>query len=239
MLTIQGLTVSYGAIRALDAITLEVPVGKIVALIGANGAGKSTLLNAISGIVPYQAGEVMWEGRPLPRVAHQVAREGVVQVPEGRRVFSNLTVEQNLQVGAYMVKDRSASAERIKAIYELFPRLHERREQFAGTMSGGEQQMLAVGRAIMAGPKALLIDEPSLGLAPLLAKQVLSHIAQVNREQGLSVLLVEQNARQALAIADYGYVLETGRIVGQGTGKALLNDPVVQEAYLGVRRAHV
>lgn len=238
MLTISNLSVSYGAIRALNSVSLEVPQGKLVALVGANGAGKSTLLNSISGVVPYQTGEVLWHGKRLPRVVHQVAREGIIQVPEGRRVFANLTVEQNLHVGAYLEKDPSKSAKRLQAVYELFPRLMERCQQYAGTLSGGEQQMLALGRALMVGPKLLLIDEPSLGLAPLLATQVLNHIAQVCREQQIPVLLVEQNARKALAVADYAYLLENGRVVGEGTGVQLLNDPAVQEAYLGVRRGN-
>lgn len=235
MLTVRDLQVSYGAIRAVDGVSLEVPGGRIVALIGANGAGKSSLLNAISGFVPYR-GQVLLDGESLPRLPHRVVMAGVVQVPEGRRVFANLTVAENLEAGAYLERDRALVRKRLEYAYKLFPRLAERRNQYAGTLSGGEQQMLALARALMARPRVLLIDEPSLGLAPLLAEEVLNHIVALNRSEGLTVLLVEQNARKALAIAHHAYVLETGRIALAGSGRELLADPRIQEAYLGGRR---
>lgn len=212
-------------------VSIEVPAGSIVALVGANGAGKSSLLSAISGLVPY-TGTVTYNGQPLPKQSHQVVAKGLVHVPEGRRIFSNLTVYENLLAGAYTRWDMTRIKQDLARVYKLFPVLEQRRSQYAGTLSGGERQMLAIGRALMSRPQMLLVDEPSLGLSPLLASQVLGLIREVNT-QGVTILLVDQNARKSLQIADYAYVLQQGRIVKEGDACQLLNDPAVQEAYLG------
>jgi branched-chain amino acid transport system ATP-binding protein len=233
MLKIDELSVHYGGIHALQGIGLEVPDGKIVTLIGANGAGKSTTLKAIVGLVKSSGGEVSWNGEKLSAMATKdIVSMGVVLVPEGRRVFPNLTVDENLSLGAYSNSDKVRIAADRKRVFGLFPRLEERQRQKAGTLSGGEQQMLAVGRAIMTRPKLLMMDEPSLGLAPLVVKMIFEIVREINKE-GTTVLLVEQNAKAALEIADYGYVLETGRITLKGAGKELLADDGVRKAYLG------
>ena len=233
MLKIEGLSVHYGGIHALQGIDLEVPDGKIVTLIGANGAGKSTTLKAIVGLAKASGGSVAWNGGTLTgQATKDIVSRGVVLVPEGRRVFPNLTVDENLSLGAYASDDKVAIAANRAKVFELFPRLLERKHQKAGTLSGGEQQMLAVGRALMTQPRLLMMDEPSLGLAPLVVKMIFDIVREINRS-GTTVLLVEQNAKAALEIADYGYVLETGRIILQGPGKELLANDGVRKAYLG------
>lgn len=236
MLKIKDLHVSYGGIKALRGIDLEVPDGKIVTLIGANGAGKSTTLRTISGLVKAESGSITYDGKELLGLSiNKILEQGIAQSPEGRRVFPNLTVLENLKIGAYLRKDRDGIEKDIRWIYELFPRLEERHWQPAGTLSGGEQQMLAVGRALMSRPKLLMMDEPSLGLAPLVVQGIFDIIRAIN-QQGVTVLLIEQNANMALKIADYAYVLETGCITKSGTGAALLADESIKEAYLGKRR---
>ena len=236
MLKIKDLHVSYGGIKALRGVDLEVPDGKIVTLIGANGAGKSTTLRTISGLVKAESGSVTYDGKELLGLSiNKILEQGIAQSPEGRRVFPNLTVLENLKIGAYLRKDRDGIEKDIRWIYELFPRLEERHWQPAGTLSGGEQQMLAVGRALMSRPKLLMMDEPSLGLAPLVVQGIFDIIRTINR-QGVTVLLIEQNANMALKIADYAYVLETGCITKSGTGAALLADESVKEAYLGKKK---
>ena len=236
MLKIKDLHVSYGGIRALRGVDLEVPDGKIVTLIGANGAGKSTTLRTISGLVKAESGSVTYDGKELLGLSiNKILEQGIAQSPEGRRVFPNLTVLENLKIGAYLRKDRDGIEKDIRWIYELFPRLEERHWQPAGTLSGGEQQMLAVGRALMSRPKLLMMDEQSLGLAPLVVQGIFDIIRTIN-QQGVTVLLIEQNANMALKIADYAYVLETGCITKSGTGAALLADESIKEAYLGKRK---
>ena len=233
MLKIKDLHVAYGGIHALRGINLEVPDGKIVTLIGANGAGKSTLLRSISGIVKAKSGSIDYDGQELiGKPINRVLEAGIAHVPEGRRVFPNLTVLENLKVGAYLRKDKAEIEKDLKWVYELFPRLEERHWQLAGTLSGGEQQMLAVGRGLMARPKLMMLDEPSLGLAPLVVQDIFSIIREINR-QGVTILLNEQNANMALRIADLAYVIETGVVTMSGTGKELLADEKVKEAYLG------
>ena len=233
MLEILDLKVSYGAIKALDGISLSVPKGAIVALLGANGSGKSTTIRAITGLAEVQSGDLLFDGRSLKGLPpHAVVRRGVAVVPEGRRVFRNLSVQENLWLGSYIRRDKETLARDLEEIYQTFPRLAERREQPAGTLSGGEQQMLALGRALMSRPRLLLLDEPSLGLAPLLVREVFQIIAQLNR-RGVTLLLVEQNAAAALKIAAYAYVLETGRVVLEGPGAELLTHPHLMDAYLG------
>ncbi len=233
MLKIEKLSVHYGGIHALQGIDLEVPDGTIVTLIGANGAGKSTTLRSIVGLAKASGGGVTWNGERLTgMMTKDIVSRGLVLVPEGRRVFPNLTVDENLSLGAYSRSDRAGIAEDRKRVFGLFPRLEERQRQKAGTLSGGEQQMLAVGRAIMTKPRLLMMDEPSLGLAPLVVKMIFSIVREINKA-GTTVLLVEQNAKAALEIADYGYVLETGRITLQGPGRELLADDGVRKAYLG------
>ena len=236
MLKIKDLHVSYGGIKALRGVDLEVPDGKIVTLIGANGAGKSTTLRTISGLVKAESGSITYDGKELLGLSiNRILEQGIAQSPEGRRVFPNLTVLENLKIGAYLRKDRDGIEKDVRWIYELFPRLEERHWQPAGTLSGGEQQMLAVGRALMSRPKLLMMDEPSLGLAPLVVQGIFDIIRTIN-QQGVTVLLIEQNANMALKIADYAYVLETGCITKSGTGAALLADESIKEAYLGKRR---
>ena len=231
LLEIKDLKVNYGGIEALKGISLQVKQGEIVTLIGANGAGKSTALRAISGLVPIKSGEIIYNGQRINGLGPQkIVAQGLCMVPEGRRVFPNLTVLENLKIGAYLRKDDLTGD--IEHIYELFPRLKERSWQLAGTLSGGEQQMLAVGRALMMRPRLLMMDEPSLGLAPLVIRDIFSIIKTLHQE-GITILLVEQNAHAALRIADSAYVLETGSLGMQGTGKELLDDPRVKEAYLG------
>ncbi len=233
MLAIDNLSVHYGGIHALQGVSLEVPEGKIVTLIGANGAGKSTTLKAVIGLVKASGGSVSWDGEPISGLpTKDIVRRGVVLSPEGRRVFPNLTVDENLSLGAFCRSDKAAVAADRERVFSLFPRLKERMRQKAGTLSGGEQQMLAVGRAIMTSPKLLMMDEPSLGLAPLIVKMIFDIIREVNAS-GTTVLLVEQNAKAALEVADYGYVLETGRITLSGPGRELLADDRVRAAYLG------
>ncbi len=233
ILAVFDLQVSYGAIKALDGVSFGVPRGEIVALLGANGSGKTTTLKAITGLAPAGAGRIVFEGRELTRLpTHEIIRAGIALVPEGRRIFPNLTVYENLLLGAYFRRDQPALVRDLDLIYDTFPRLAERRAQAAGTLSGGEQQMLAVGRALMSRPRLLLLDEPSLGLAPLLVKEVFHIITRLN-QRGVTVLLVEQNAAAALAIAHQGYVLETGRVVLAGSGAELLAHPHLQQAYLG------
>ena len=234
MLRLNSVNVSYGAIQAVRDVSIEVPRGEVVTIIGANGAGKSTLLKSIVGLEPVTNGEVFLDGQDITSTpAHRRTGMGVALSPEGRGVFSDQSVRDNLLLGAYSKKANAAQTEqKIEHFFGLFPRLRERQEQFAGTMSGGEQQMLAIARALMSEPKLLLLDEPSLGLAPLIIKDIFNTIRTL-RETGLTILLVEQMANQALAVADHAYVLETGRITHQGKGSDLLNDPKVRAAYLG------
>ena len=233
MLKIENLYVNYGGIQALRGISLEVPDGKIVTLIGANGAGKSTTLRTITGLVKAASGSIQLDGEELlGKPIDKIVTTGIAMSPEGRRVFPDMTVLENLKIGAYLRKDKAEIEKDIQWVYSLFPRLEERSWQLAGTLSGGEQQMLAVGRALMSRPKILLLDEPSLGLAPLVVQDIFTIIQEINR-QGVTVLLIEQNANMALKIADLAYVLETGNITMSGTGAQLLADDRVKEAYLG------
>lgn len=233
MLQVEDINVYYGAIHALKGVSFHLEKGEIVALIGGNGAGKSTSLNTISGLLRPRTGRVCFEGQELTQVPPQeVVRQGVVQVPEGRRIFPKLSVQENLEMGAYIYNDKEQIRADMEAVMQRFPRLRERRKQFGGTLSGGEQQMLAIGRALMTRPKLLLLDEPSMGLSPILVEQIFEIIREINM-QGTSILLVEQNAQMALSIADRGYVLETGRITLAGDSQELLENPLVIEAYLG------
>jgi branched-chain amino acid transport system ATP-binding protein len=233
MLEVVDLSVSYGAIRAVQGVSLKVPDGKIVALIGTNGAGKSTTLRTICGLQRPDSGKILLDGEDVSRLPPQdIVKRGISMVPEGRRVFPDLTVYENLSLGAYVRTDRAAVKESMEGVYALFPRLRERERQLAGTLSGGEQQMLALGRALMADPKLLLMDEPSLGLAPVLVQEIFALIGRINR-QGKTLLLIEQNARAALTVCDYAYVLETGQIAMEGTGRELLNNDDVRKVYLG------
>jgi len=236
MLKIKNLHTYYGRIKALDNVSLHVRAGEIVSLIGANGAGKTTILNTISGLIPGAQGEVYFEGRKMNGLSpEKVVAAGISQVPEGRQIFGPLTVLENLQLGAYLRfrrKEKEAIERDQEWVFRLFPRLKERIKQIAGTLSGGEQQMLAIGRALMARPKLLLLDEPSMGLAPLVAKDIMETVSQL-RDSGVTILMVEQNARASLRVSDRGYVLETGRMVLQGSSDELLNDDDVKRAYLG------
>lgn len=233
MLEIKDLHVSYGGIQALRGVSLNVPDGKIVTLIGANGAGKSTLMRTISGLVKAQSGSILWNGQELlGKPIDQIVASGTAMSPEGRRVFADLTVLENLKIGAYLRKDKAETEKDLEWVYSLFPRLRERSWQSAGTLSGGEQQMLAVGRALMSKPKLLMLDEPSLGLAPIVVREIFDIIRTVN-QQGITVLLNEQNANMALKVADYAYVLETGTLTLSGTGAELLTNEQVKAAYLG------
>ncbi len=235
LLKVTDLHVNYGGIDALRGISFEVEEGEIVTLIGANGAGKSTTLRTICGLVRSSSGRIVYDGRDITSQSTQrIVSEGIALVPEGRRVFDNLTVKENLQIGAYLRKDKSSIEADIEHVYTLFPRLKERNWQKAGTLSGGEQQMLAVGRAMMTRPRILMMDEPSLGLAPLIVKDIFSIIRQLN-QTGMTILLIEQNANAALRCAHHAYVLETGRITMSGTGEELLADKRVQDAYLGTK----
>mgnify|MGYP004531618315 FL=1 len=231
ILEIKDLSVNFGGIKAVDGISMQVPEGKIITLIGANGAGKSTILRSVSGIVKPQHGDIVFDGESIfGNTPDVIVSKGITLVPEGRRVFPNLTVLENLKIGAYLRKDKLDDD--IEYIYSLFPRLKERNWQLAGTLSGGEQQMLAVGRALMSRPRLIMMDEPSLGLAPLVVKDIFEIIKTINKS-GITVLLNEQNANMALKIADLGYVIETGRITLTGTGEELLSNESVKEAYLG------
>ncbi len=233
MLKVENINVFYGAIHALKGISVEVNEGEIVSLIGANGAGKSTILRTISGLLRAKTGEIFFEGQSISAMpAEDIVRKGISQVPEGRRIFANMTVEENLELGAYIRSDKSGIRRDINKVFERFPRLGERRSQVSGTLSGGEQQMLAIGRGLMSQPKLMLLDEPSMGLAPLLVKEIFSIIKEINAG-GMTILLVEQNAHMALSIAHKAYVLETGRITLSGTAKELSESEAVRKAYLG------
>lgn len=234
MLEIKNLKVKYGGIVALNGINMTIPDGKIVTLVGANGAGKSTTLRSITKLVTPSEGSITYDGKELTSMSTQdIVKLGITLVPEGRHVFADMTVEENLKIGAYLRKDKQNLKQEIEFIHEMFPILKKRSGQLSGTLSGGEQQMLAVGRALMSKPKLLMMDEPSLGLAPLVIKDIFEIIKKVNREQGMTILLIEQNANAALKIADYGYVMETGTIGLEGTGEELLANERVKELYLG------
>jgi branched-chain amino acid transport system ATP-binding protein len=233
MLEIKNLQVYYGAIHALKGINFHLEEGEIVALIGANGAGKSTTLNSISGLQRPKSGEILFQGENLTQIPPQlIVRKGIIQVPEGRKIFAKLTVMENLEMGAFTSKDRAQFLKDVESAYARFPRLQERYKQLGGTLSGGEQQMLAIARGLMAHPKLMLLDEPSMGLSPILVEQIFDIIQDINR-QGTSILLVEQNAQMALSIANRGYVMETGKVVLEGNADDLLHNPMVKAAYLG------
>ncbi len=233
LLTVENLTVHYGAIQALKGISFSVNEGEVITLIGSNGAGKTTTLHAISNIIKKTAGKVTFQDTDITSVpADAIVKTGLIQVPEGRRIFSNLTVRENLEMGAYTRKDKAGIKADMENVFELFPRLKERLRQVSGTLSGGEQQMLAMGRALMAKPKLLLLDEPSMGLAPILVDEIFSIIQKINKD-GTTILLVEQNAFKALSIADRAYILETGNIVKTGAASDLISDDSVRSAYLG------
>ncbi len=232
MLKIKNLHVHYGLIHAIKGVSFEVEQGKIVTLIGSNGAGKTTILKTISGILPKTEGNILFEDKDISMYQpHEIVHKGLSQVPEGRRIFQGLSVLENLEMGAYHRKDKEEIKKDLEEVFTRFPRLKERKNQVAGTLSGGEQQMLAMGRALMSRPKILLLDEPSMGLAPLLVREIFNIIRDINKN-GTTILLVEQNANQALHISDKAYVLETGKIIASGNAKDLLNDPKVKEAYL-------
>ena len=234
MLKINNLNTYYGAIHALKGVNIEVKKGEIVSLIGSNGAGKSTLVNTIAGLLKPKSGEILFEDVKIDNMdAFKIVRRGISLSPEGREVFPQLTVEENLKMGAYINSDKKNIANRFEQVYELFPKLKQRYSQLAATLSGGEQQMLAIGRAIMSRPEILILDEPSMGLAPLLVKEIFEIIKELNEKNGTTILLVEQNAKMALDIAHRGYVLETGKILKSGDAKELLNDDIVRKAYLG------
>jgi branched-chain amino acid transport system ATP-binding protein len=234
MLEVKKLGVNYGAINALQGVSLTVRRGDIVTLIGSNGAGKTTTLKTISGLLKARSGEILYEGRNVANLPpHEIVKLGISQVPEGRMVFANLTVLENLKMGAYLQKDREIIQRQMDYVFGVFPRLKERVKQIAGTLSGGEQQMLAISRALMSKPKFLMLDEPSLGIAPLLVKTIFEKIVEVNQRQGITILLVEQNANLALQVSRYGYVLETGRITLHDESAALRQNPQVRKAYLG------
>jgi len=234
MLEIKNLSVSYGAINALHGISLQINDGDIVTLIGANGAGKTTTLKTISGLLKTRSGEILYDGRNIANLKpHQIVKLGISHVPEGRMVFANLTVRENLAMGAYLQRDQVVVRAELDFVFAMFPRLKERESQTAGTLSGGEQQMLAIGRALMSRPKFLMMDEPSLGIAPLLVKTIFEKIVEINRERRITILLVEQNANLALEISHFGYVLETGRVILQDQSAALRQNPQVKSAYLG------
>jgi branched-chain amino acid transport system ATP-binding protein len=236
ILSVRDLRVNYGAIQALRGVSLDAYPGEIVSVIGANGAGKSTLMNAVMGMVPRASGQVTLEGRPLSPRSYQVTSQGVSLSPEGRKVFAPLTVCENLHMGAFPLKDKAKIAGNLRKVYDLFPRLEERCGQYAGTLSGGEQQMLAIGRALMCSPRVLLLDEPSLGLAPIIIKEIFRELRRINLELGMTILLVEQNAKQALMLSHRAYVLQTGTIILEGSAKDLLHDPEIEAAYLGGRK---
>ena len=233
MLEVKGLQVYYGVIQALKDVSFEVNQGEVIALIGANGAGKTTTLHTLTGLLPAKQGSIIFEGKDITKMpAHKIVELGIAHVPEGRRVFADLTVYENLIMGAYTRKDKKEIAENLENVYKRFPRLKERKNQKAGTMSGGEQQMLAMGRALMSNPKMIVMDEPSMGLSPIFVNEIFDIIEKVSAS-GTTVLLVEQNAKKALSIADRAYVLETGNIVLSGDAKELMNDDSIKKAYLG------
>ena len=234
MLSVRNLDVFYGQIRALQDVSMEVRKGQIVSMVGANGAGKSTLMMAILQIQKPKRGTVLLEGEPLTGGTHRIVEKGVVLVPERRRLYANLTVEENLWMGAYTRRDKAAIVQDMTRLMDTFPIMRKRIGQYAGTLSGGEQQMVAIARGLLGNPKVLMLDEPSLGLAPMIIEQVFEIIREV-RDQGATIFMTEQNAFKALEVSDYAYVLETGRNIMSGTGRELLNDPTVQEAYLGVK----
>ncbi len=233
MLKIENLEVNYGMIKAIKGVSFEVNQGEVIALIGANGAGKTTILHTITGLVAAKGGRITFEGQDLLKIpAHKIVEMGMAHVPEGRRIFQELTVYENLKLGAFIMKDKKQIEKNLKYVYEHFPRLKERKNQIAGTLSGGEQQMLAMGRALMSNPKIILMDEPSMGLSPILVSEIFQIIKEVSAD-GTTVLLVEQNAKKALSIADRAYVLETGKIALEGDAKVLMNDENIKKAYLG------
>lgn len=233
MLNVENLAVSYGLIKAVKGVNFYVNEGEIVALIGANGAGKTTIMHAVNCLIPKTSGNVTFDGKDISAIAaHKLNSLGLTQVPEGRRIFSELSVKENLMLGAYTVKNQLIVKERLERVYQIFPRLKEREKQDGGTLSGGEQQMLAVGRAMMSNPKMLLLDEPSMGLSPLFVNVIFDTIKKI-KEEGTTILVVEQNAKKALSIADRAYVLETGSIVAEGRGEELLLDEKIKKAYLG------
>ena len=234
ILEVRNLTVNYGAITAIHDISLQIRHGDIVTLIGANGAGKTTTLRVISGLLRAKSGQIIYQGKDIGGLPpHQIVQRGLCHVPEGRMIFANLTVLENLRMGAYLQKEKSAILREMDFVFSIFPRLKERSKQIAGTLSGGEQQMLAIGRALMSQPKFLMLDEPSLGIAPLLVKTIFEKIIEINRQRSITVLLVEQNANLALEISHFGYVLETGRVCLQGKSAALRENPLVKSAYRG------
>lgn len=234
LLEIKNLSVGYGVIAALQEVSLAVQPGEIVTLIGSNGAGKSTTLKTISGLLKPRSGQILYQGEDISTLPpHRIVQRGISQVPEGRMIFANLTVLENLQMGAYLQKDKAVIERELTYVFSIFPRLKERTKQIAGTLSGGEQQMLAIGRALMSTPRFLMLDEPSLGIAPLLVKTIFEKIVEINQQHGITILLVEQNANLALQVSHSGYVLETGRITLHGSSKDLRNNPQVRSAYLG------
>lgn len=235
LLNITDLSVFYGGICAINNISLHVNPGEIIAVIGANGAGKSTLMKTIAAIKPQTSGTIEFKGQPLLKDPHKVVTSGITLVPEGRRIFAPLSVRENLMVGAYTRPDKNENQKTLEEVFQLFPRLKERINQRGGTLSGGEQQMLAVGRALMAHPQLLMLDEPSLGLAPIIINSMFDTIVRLNRELGLTILLVEQNASLALEMCHRAYVLKTGQIIMEGTGRELLEDPRVRASYLGIK----
>jgi branched-chain amino acid transport system ATP-binding protein len=234
LLEVRNLTVSYGVIVAIHEISLQIRQGEIVTLIGTNGAGKTTTLRAISGLLKAKGGQILYQGADITNLPpHQIVQRGLCQVPEGRMVFTNLTVLENLNMGAYLQKDKAVIQQELEYVFGIFPRLKERLKQVAGTLSGGEQQMLAIGRALMSKPRFLMLDEPSLGIAPILVKTIFEKVIEINQRHGITILLVEQNAKLALEISQYGYVLETGRVSLQDKSAALRENPQVKSAYLG------
>ena len=236
ILSVRDLVVNYGAIQALKGASLDVYAGEIVAVIGANGAGKSTMMNAVMGSVPRASGQILLDGKELPAKSYQVVSAGVSLSPEGRKVFAPLTVLENLDMGAFPLSDRSQIEKQKEEVFNLFPRLLERKNQYAGTRSGGEQQMLAIGRALMAKPRVLLLDEPSLGLAPIIISEIFKELTEVNKQLGMTILIVEQNARKALQLSHRAYVIQTGKIVMEGKSDDLLHNPEIEEAYLGGKK---
>ena len=236
ILSVRDLVVNYGAIQALKGASLDVYAGEIVAVIGANGAGKSTMMNAVMGSVPRASGQILLDGKELPAKSYQVVSAGVSLSPEGRKVFAPLTVLENLDMGAFPLSDRSQIEKQTEEVFNLFPRLLERKNQYAGTLSGGEQQMLAIGRALMAKPRVLLLDEPSLGLAPIIISEIFKELTEVNKQLGMTILIVEQNARKALQLSHRAYVIQTGKIVMEGKSDDLLHNPEIEEAYLGGKK---
>ena len=234
ILNVNDLNIYYGGIHAIKGISFNIKKGEIVSLIGANGAGKTSTLHAVSGLIPIKSGEISLNGINVTNIeAHKLVKQGMAHVPEGRRIFTELTVTENLEMGAYTRNDKDSVKKDMENQFKLFPRLAERKKQLAGTMSGGEQQMLAMARALMSRPALLLLDEPSMGLAPLLVQEIFRIIEKINKEHGVTILLVEQNANMALSIANRGYVLETGQIILEGTGKELITNPEIKKAYLG------